>query len=131
MRVTSWKPWWTIGNTIGVKGERTIRLAVPHFNRLIGASSWDTFPSGNVCSYHFKFQNKILCIRTSRIKWLHIKQAFLLYIGIRSAADHEYIKLNPRASTHHMPEELWKGQYKKSKWNWLFSRIFWTTKINP
>jgi hypothetical protein len=28
-----------------------MRLAVPHFNRLIGPSSWDTFPSGNVCSW--------------------------------------------------------------------------------
>ena len=44
------KPEWTIGKTIGVIGARTIRLAVPHFNLLIGWSSWAIFPSGNVCS---------------------------------------------------------------------------------
>jgi len=53
-KVTSSKPWWTIGRTIGVTGERTMRLAIPHFNRLIGASSWDTFPSGKVCSCSLK-----------------------------------------------------------------------------
>lgn len=31
-----------------------MRLAVPHFNRLIGKSSCDTFPSGNVCSCPFE-----------------------------------------------------------------------------
>lgn len=47
------KPQWTIGKTIGVTGARVMRLAVPHFNRRIGASSWHTFPSGKVCNCSF------------------------------------------------------------------------------
>lgn len=47
-KTTCSNPLCTIGKTIGVIGARTMRLAVPHFNRLMGASSWDTFPSGNV-----------------------------------------------------------------------------------
>ena len=36
-----------------------MRLAVPHFNRLTGESSWDTFPSGNVCSCLFQTKNNL------------------------------------------------------------------------